>query len=89
MDKKRRTSIVGGALLILVGGLLFAGQVFPDYMPDFWEIISWPWFIIGLFLRLLWEVLAESWPTSGLQGTLKAGLISGRLFPDLLGWVLC
>jgi hypothetical protein len=61
MDKKRRTSIVGGALLILVGGLLFAAQVVPEFMPDFWEIISWPWFIIGigLFLFVLGAAIGE------------------------------
>ena len=46
MDKGRRTSIVGGALLILVGGVLFAAQILPDFLPDFWQIVSWPWIII-------------------------------------------
>ena len=61
MDKNKRTSIVGGSLLILVGGLLFAAQVFPDFMPDFWEIISWPWIIIGigLFLFALGAAIGE------------------------------
>ena len=35
MDKRRRTSIFGGAILILVGGLLFAAQIMPDLVPDF------------------------------------------------------
>jgi len=74
MDKKRRTSIVGGALLILVGGLLFAGQVFPDYMPDFWEIISWPWFIIGigLFLFALGAAIGE--PGLAVPATIVGGI---------------
>jgi hypothetical protein len=61
MDKNKRTSIVGGSLLILVGGVLFAAQVFPDFMPDFWEIISWPWIIIGigLFLFALGAAIGE------------------------------
>ena len=61
MDKKRRTSIVGGALLILVGGLLFAAQMVPDFMPDYWEIFSWPWIIIGvgLFLFALGAAIGE------------------------------
>jgi hypothetical protein len=74
MDKKRRTSIVGGSLLILVGGLLFAGQVFPDYMPDFWEIISWPWFIIGigLFLFALGAAIGE--PGLAVPATIVGGI---------------
>ena len=74
MDKKRRTSIVGGTLLILVGGLLFAGQVFPDIMPDFWEIISWPWFIIGigLFLFALGAAIGE--PGMAVPATIVGGI---------------
>ena len=74
MDKKRRTSIVGGSLLILVGGLLFAGQVFPEYMPDFWEIISWPWFIIGigLFLFALGAAIGE--PGLAVPATIVGGI---------------
>jgi len=61
MDKKRRTSLIGGALLIIVGGVLFAAQILPDFMPDFWEMISWPWAIIGvgLFLFALGAALGE------------------------------
>lgn len=51
MDKRKRTSIVGGAVLILVGGLLFAAQILPDFMPDFWKIISWPWSTLLLCCR--------------------------------------
>jgi len=74
MDKKRRTSIVGGSLLILVGGLLFAAQVFPDFMPDFWEIISWPWFIIGigLFLFALGAAIGE--PGLAVPATIVGGI---------------
>ena len=74
MDKKRRTSIVGGALLILVGGLLFAGQVFPDYMPDFWEIISWPWFIIGIGLFLFALGAAVGEPGLAVPATIVGGI---------------
>ena len=61
MDQRNRTSIVGGAILILVGGLLFAAQVVPEFMPGFWKIISWPWIIIGvgLFLLALGAALGE------------------------------
>jgi hypothetical protein len=74
MDKRRRTSIVGGSLLILIGGLLFAGQVVPDFMPDFWEIISWPWIIIGvgLFLFALGAAIGE--PGLAVPATIVGGI---------------
>lgn len=61
MDKRRRTSIFGGAILILVGGLLFAAQIMPDLLPDFWQTFSWPWIIVGvgLFLFALGAALGE------------------------------
>jgi len=74
MDKRKRTSIIGGALLILVGGLLFAAQVVPDFMPDFWKIISWPWIIIGvgLFLFALGAALGE--PGLAVPATIVSGI---------------
>ena len=74
MDKRRRTSIVGGGLLILVGALLFAAQVVPDFMPDFWEIISWPWIIIGvgLFLFALGAAIGE--PGLAVPATIVGGI---------------
>jgi len=74
MDKKRRTSIVGGALLILVGGVLFAAQILPDFMPDFWKIISWPWIIIGigLFLFALGAAIGE--PGMAVPATIVGGI---------------
>jgi hypothetical protein len=74
MDPKRRTSIVGGAVLILVGAVLFAAQILPDFMPDFWEIISWPWIIIGigLFLFTLGAALGE--PGLAVPATILGGI---------------
>lgn len=61
MDSRRRTSIFGGAILIIVGGLLFAAQIIPDLVPDFWRVFSWPWIIVGvgLFLFALGAALGE------------------------------
>jgi len=74
MDKGKRTSIVGGAILILVGSLLFAGQILPEFMPDFWEIFSWPWIIIGigLILFILGAALGE--PGLAVPATIVSGL---------------
>ena len=61
MNKERRTSIIGGALLIIFGGVLFAAQILPDFLPNIWATISWPWAIIGvgLFLFALGAALGE------------------------------
>jgi len=74
MDKSKRTSIVGGAILILVGALLFAGQILPDLMPDFWEIFSWPWIIIGIGLVLFVLGAALGEPGMAVPATIVSGL---------------
>ncbi len=74
MDKEKRTSIVGGAILILVGAVLFAAQVLPDFMPDFWEIFSWPWIVIGIGLVLFILGAAVGEPGMAVPATIMSGL---------------
>jgi len=74
MDKGKRTSIVGGAILILVGAVLFAAQVLPDFMPDFWEIFSWPWIVIGIGLVLFVLGAAVGEPGMAVPATIMCGL---------------
>ena len=74
MDKGKRTSIVGGAILILVGAVLFAAQVLPDFMPDFWEIFSWPWIVIGIGLVLFVLGAAVGEPGMAVPATIMSGL---------------
>jgi hypothetical protein len=74
MDKRRRTSIFGGVILILVGALLFAAQIMPDVIPDFWRLFSWPWIIVGVgvFLLALGAVLGE--PGMAVPATIVGGI---------------
>ena len=74
MDKRRRTSIFGGVILILIGALLFAGQLMPDLIPDFWRVFSWPWIIVGvgLFLFALGATLGE--PGLAVPATIVGGI---------------
>ena len=74
MDKGKRTSIVGGAILILVGAVLFAAQILPDFMPDFWEIFSWPWIVIGIGLVLFILGAAVGEPGMSVPATIMTGL---------------
>ena len=74
MDKQKRTSIVGGAILILVGVILFVAQVVPDLVPDFWREFSWPWIVIGvgLFLLALGALVGE--PGLAVPATIVGGI---------------
>ena len=74
MDKGKRASIVGGALLILVGGVLFAAQILPDFLPDFWQIVSWPWIIIGVGLFLFVLGLAVGEPGLAIPASIVGGI---------------
>jgi len=74
MDKSKRTSIFGGVILILIGGLLFVAQIMPDLIPDFWRVFSWPWIIVGvgLFLLALGAVIGE--PGLAVPATIVGGI---------------
>lgn len=74
MDKNKRTSIVGGAILILVGAVLFIGQVMPDLIPDFWRVFSWPWIIIGIGLLLFILGAALGEPGMAVPATIVGGI---------------
>jgi len=66
----RRSSIVGGIILILLGVVLFIREIAPQYF-QFWD---WPFIIIGLgFVFLIWAALSR---TGGLAvpGSILAGI---------------
>ena len=67
MNKK--TSIIGGVVLILLGGLFLAKELMPGFF-SFWD---WPFFIIGVGgIFFLWALL------SGIGGLAVPGaIISG------------
>lgn len=74
MDKRRRTSIAGGVVLILIGALLFVAQVMPELVPAFWRDFSWPWIVVfvGLFLFALGAILGE--PGMAVPATIVGGI---------------
>jgi len=57
MNTKKRTSIIGGAFLILIGGALLAIQLLPGFYIQF----SWPWIVIavGFFLMTIGAMTGE------------------------------
>lgn len=90
MDKGKRTSIVGGAILILVGAVLFAAQVLPDFIPDFWAVFSWPWIIIGIGLVLVILGAVTGEPGMAVPATIVTGLggifLYQTAFNDFQSW---
>lgn len=70
MDKRRRTSIFGGVILILVGAVLLTLQLLPGVVVQF----SWPWAVIavGLFLFALGAAIGE--PGMAVPATIVSGI---------------
>lgn len=66
---KRKTGVIGGIILILLGALFLAAEIVPDYF-DFWD---WPFVIIGIGLVfLIWAILSG---TGGLA--VPAAILGG------------
>lgn len=70
MNKQRRTSILGGSILILVGVILLTFQLLPGFNLQF----SWPWMVIavGLFLFTLGAAVGE--PGLAVPATIVGGI---------------
>lgn len=67
---KRRSGVVGGVILILLGLLFLASEIAPQYF-QFWD---WPFIIIGLgVVFIIWAIL------SGTGGLAIPGAVIGGI----------
>jgi hypothetical protein len=74
MDRKRRGSIAVAVLLILLGTVWLATQLFPDL--QIWENISfdWPWIVIGVGVLLLVIGLLAGEPDMAIPACIVGGI---------------
>jgi hypothetical protein len=79
MDSQRRTNLLGGIVLILVGGILLAAQLFPGLGITLNITLSWPLILVGvgIFLFLLGLLINE--PDMAVPACIVAG-IGGILY---------
>ena len=79
MDSHRRTNLLGGIVLILVGGILLAAQLFPGLGLTLNITFSWPLILVGvgIFLFLLGLLVNE--PGMAVPACIVAG-IGGILY---------
>ena len=70
MNTQRRTSVIGGLILIAVGVVLLLAQVLPGFRIDF----SWTWIVVGvgLFLFALGAAVGE--PGMAVPATIVSGI---------------
>ncbi len=74
MDRRRRSSLAGGILLILLGVAFLAFQVLPGVRHWF----SWPWIIIGVGVLMLLVSLLTAVPALAIPACIVSGI--GGLF---------
>lgn len=79
MDRQRRSSLVGGLILILFGGLFLAVQLFPGLRTLFNFSFSWPWFVIGAGFLLFILGLLVGAPGMAVPAAIVGG-IGGLLY---------
>ena len=69
----RRSSVVGPLLLIGIGALFLARNVFPelpllDYLARYWPFLLIAWGGLRLLEILIWAVTGKPLPMRGLSG---------------------
>lgn len=79
MDRKTRSSLGIGLLLVLIGGFFLAVQFLPNLGDWFWNIFDWPVYIIGVGACLLVFGLAVGAPGMAVPACIVAG-IGGILY---------
>jgi hypothetical protein len=79
MNRRHRTSLVGGIILVLLGGWFLVVQLVPGLDTLFNFDFSWPWFIIaaGVLLFIFGLVVGE--PGMAVPACIVAG-IGGILY---------
>ena len=75
MKSRRRSGVVGGLLLILLGALFLVFQLAPGLRLQF----SWPWIIIGVGIFLLIFGLLVGAPAMAIPACIVGG-IGGLLY---------
>jgi len=79
MDRKTRSSLGIGLLLVLIGGFFLAVQFLPNLGDWFWHIFDWPVYIIGVGACLLVFGLVVGAPGMAVPACIVAG-IGGILY---------
>ncbi len=79
MDRKQRSSLGVGILLLLVGGWFLAVQFVPQLSSWFWQIFDWPVYIIGAGVLFLIFGLITRVPGFAVPASIIAG-IGGLLY---------
>lgn len=79
MDRRRRSSLVGGLLLVLLGAWFLVVQLVPELESWISLNLSWPLFIIGAGLLLLVLGLLLGEPGMAIPAVIVGG-IGGLLY---------
>ncbi len=79
MESHRRTNLIGGIVLILVGVYFLAVQLFPELGPSLNIEFSWPLILVGVGAFLLLFGLLVNAPDMAVPACIVAG-IGGILY---------
>jgi hypothetical protein len=73
MEESRRSALVGGIVLILLGILFLAGQIIPG-LWDWVGPLSWPLIVVGVGVFLLLIGLASNAPGMAVPACIVGGI---------------
>ncbi len=79
MSRTRRSNLIGGIILILIGAWFLAGRWFPGFDKWFGAQFSWPYIVIGVGVLLFILGLLVNAPEMAVPACIVGG-IGGLLY---------
>lgn len=85
MNKRNRSTIGLGLLLVLLGGFLLAVQLYPPLETWMQAYFAWPWYVIGAGILMLLFGMAVGAPGMAIPAAIVGGIGAILYYQNITG----